>query len=1202
MPLLTDLQALLRSLEADLLDRSDSDAIPEVRQTLYSEYRKAQDAERTAQSYETWRADYITQVAVAWVLSCVFVRFLEDNRLIDLPTISGPGERLDRARDEHELYFRAHPTETDREYLLHTFRRLSALPGASDIFGQHNLVHELPNWLSGDATGELLRFFQRIDAETGALVHDFTDPDWDTRFLGDLYQDLSEAARKKYALLQTPEFVEEFILDRTLEPALEEFGLQDFRMIDPACGSGHFLLGSFARLLDRWQRREPGTNVRVLAQRALDSVCGVDVNPYAAAIARFRLLLAAMKESGIKRMADAPAFRIHVACGDSLIHGSGTAVQQAFDGGNAIEHVYQNEDLTELRSLLQPETYHAVVANPPYITPRDRALNQVYRQRYSACHMKYSLSVPFMQRIFNLAVEGGYTGQITSNSFMKREFGKKLIEKFLPGIDLTHVIDTSGAYIPGHGTPTVIVFGRFRNPISHKVRAVLGIRGEPGTPDDPGQGKVWRSIVGHLDRTGSQDEFTSVSDIAREVFSVHPWSIGGGGAAELKQQLEQASRCSLSDIAESLGIMVVAAENAAFIATQSSLQRFHIGEGKKVCFIEGDAIRDWMLRNETTLIFPYRKDSLVIDINDAVRRRLWPFKTSLARRLMFGKTQLERGLAWYEYGMFIREKYRSLRYIAYAEVATHNHFVLDRGGKVFNQTAPVIKLSSTDTEDDHLALLGLLNSAAACFWMKQVFHNKGSTVDDRGARQTTVAFENFYQMNGTGLQKFPVPSEKPLDLATTLDGLAKEWGRTLPSHLAAGFPLSQDLLNKHRGKSETLRGRMIALQEELDWQCYRLYKLLDTDLTYDKEPPPIQLGQRAFEIVMARKIAAGELETSWFERHGSTPITEIPAEWPDDYKQLVKRRIELIQADRNISLIEQPEYKRRWNTEAWEPQLERALRNWLLDRLESYFDFDGRMNDKGKPTAKFNDTLVSLNQLADVARQDADFMQVAELYRNDPAFDVLKLVGDLVESESVPLLPVLRYKASGLRKRAEWERTWELQREEDRLASKREEKKEDRPLGDSAALPDIPVPPKYAGKDFASSTYWRLRGKLDVPKERWVSFPHCEGADGTLMIAWAGYDHLQLARAISAHYVDVQDRLGGRDDPRLLPLLGCLIELLPWLKQWHNDVNPEFGMPMGDYFGNFVQDEARQMSQTLDKIRAWQAPKKTRRSKRRKQP
>ena len=90
-----------------------------------------------------------------------------------------------------------------------------------------------------------------------------------------------------------------------------------------------------------------------------------------------------------------------------------------------------------------------MVANPPYITPKDRALNAAYRDRYSTCHMEYSLAVPFLERIVSLAVEGGFTGQITANSFMKREFGKKLIEEFFPRVDLTHVIDTSGAYIPG---------------------------------------------------------------------------------------------------------------------------------------------------------------------------------------------------------------------------------------------------------------------------------------------------------------------------------------------------------------------------------------------------------------------------------------------------------------------------------------------------------------------------------------------------------------------------------------------------------------------------------------------------------------------------------------------------------------------------------------------------------------------------------
>ena len=93
----------------------------------------------------------------------------------------------------------------------------------------------------------------------------------------------------------------------------------------------------------------------------------------------------------------------------------------------------------------------------------------VPRSLSRACHRQYSLAVPFTERFFDLALASengrcGYVGMITANSFMKREFGKKLIEEFFPRIDLTHVVDTSGAYIPGHGTPTVILFGRNRKP------------------------------------------------------------------------------------------------------------------------------------------------------------------------------------------------------------------------------------------------------------------------------------------------------------------------------------------------------------------------------------------------------------------------------------------------------------------------------------------------------------------------------------------------------------------------------------------------------------------------------------------------------------------------------------------------------------------------------------------------------------------
>ncbi len=103
--LLSDLQKLLKTLEADLLERSESVELPDVGDRLRVEFEEAKKSERTAQSFSEWRGDAITQVSAAWVLSCVFVRFLEDNRLIDPPRISGPGERLPQARDEHELFF-----------------------------------------------------------------------------------------------------------------------------------------------------------------------------------------------------------------------------------------------------------------------------------------------------------------------------------------------------------------------------------------------------------------------------------------------------------------------------------------------------------------------------------------------------------------------------------------------------------------------------------------------------------------------------------------------------------------------------------------------------------------------------------------------------------------------------------------------------------------------------------------------------------------------------------------------------------------------------------------------------------------------------------------------------------------------------------------------------------------------------------------
>ena len=1208
--LLADLRRQLKRLEQDLAERAEN--IPEMTSILQEEYRAARDAERTGDTFLIWRAGALSQAAVAWLLGCVFVRFAEDNGLVAAALIAGPGERNARAEDRQTLYFRARPTDSDRDYLLDVFAEVARLPGIGRLYDR---VHN-PVWrygISGDAARDLLAFWRAVDPDSGALRHDFTDSDWDTRFLGDLYQDLSDEAKKRFALLQTPEFVEEFILDRTLTPALDEFGLPGIRLIDPACGSGHFLLGAFARLLRAWFNREPGTPERVLVQHALDGVYGVDVNPFAAAIARFRLLVATLRESRVERLRDAPNFRIHVAAGDSLLHGRrfgeldlGSGAEQIADR-DEFRHAFLAEDLDELNRILGQQ-YHVVVGNPPYVTAKDKALNQLYRRRYSTCYRKYALTVPFIERSLDLTLSessngasSGYVGMIVSNSFMTREFGKKLIEEHLSQYDLTHVIDTSGAYVPGHGTPTLIAFVRARMPLREQVRVVMGIKGEPSTPAVPSEGHVWAAIVRQLDAPGSESEWISCDDISRVSLSRHPWSLTGGGADQLKSIIDDGSASTLAQHVDVIGFGAILGEDDAFSIPVETVRASGFPLQHRL-LVEGDLVRDWSLHSRTVVIFPYSNE-IEFRPDELMLKWWWPLRTRLWARATFGKQSYrEAGRHFGEYHQIPKERNMSPLCITFAEVATHNHFVLERGGKVFKQTAPMIKLPADSTDSEYLTLVGLLNSSVACFWMKRVFYLKGGDkVGQDGARVRKSLWEERLQISGTGLQKFPIPNENPLKISALLHELAVDRESHLPTQLAEHFPMVPAVLDAHRESAANLLARMIAHQEELDWECYRRYRVIDEDCIYvdeagnRSEPPPIALGERAFEIVMARRMEAGELETTstWFTRHGSTLTTELPARWPHAYRTLVDRRIELIETNRFIGQIERPEYKRRWNVESWHDQEQRALCNWLLNRLESSAYW---------PEPR----LATVRSLSERAATDTEFQQVAARYAGHAGVDLGVLTENLVVSESVPALPVQRYKAAGLAKRADWQITWLLQRREDvidaeveavtpRIEDETEEQYATRVQAEQRRrkkkeIGDLTPPSKYSPADFLKPTYWRLRGALDVPKERFVSFPTMSrDSDPTLLVGWAGWNALELCQAVATYCAEVIEQDGWPPE-RLTPLLAILQENLPWLKQWHNEVDPEYNQRLGDFFETYLHSQLSNLGLTEDDLRTWAPP------------
>ncbi|MFF5841049.1 BREX-2 system adenine-specific DNA-methyltransferase PglX [Streptomyces massasporeus] len=1216
--LLKDLKRQVAALEDDLRTRTES--VDEIRVRLEAEYRQAREARRTAAPYKAWREERVIQSAAAWALACVFVRFCEDNGLIDEPFIAGPGERLAEAEARHEAFFRDNPTKNNRDWLFAAFNALAAANDtAAGLFDEaHNPLWDITP--SYEAATELLSFWRRWGAE-GEIRYDFTDPEWDTRFLGDLYQDLSEHARKTYALLQTPEFVEEFILDLTLEPAVstDAFGLnpawedpngeerRGLRTIDPACGSGHFLLGIFHRLFAKWRAAEPGTDVWTLVRRSLESVHGCDKNPYAVSIARFRLLVAAMRAAGARRLKDAPAFPINVAVGDSLLHGRDAAgiqtdldtlfAEMSVGREEGTAFAYSTEDVWEYAKrvdLLGRGSYHVVVGNPPYITVKDKQENENYRLSYDACAGKYALSVPFAQRLFELALKGagghrgggGFVGQITANSFMKREFGKKLIQDvFRNRVELSYVIDTSGAYLPGHGTPTVVLVGRNRVPNPDRtLRAVLGVRGEPSQPEDAAQGAVWQAIVKQVKTPGSESDWVSVEDAPAQAFGSHPWSVSGGGAAVLFQSIEGNSRSRLGEIIYRIGFFGVLGADDAMTAPKHAF----ISKGVESSFVSalvlGEEVRDWRADAQISVLFPYdsSRELREIDGEVGVSSWLWPLRTELGNRATFSKaTYFADGRPWYEWHQLPKDVGASERTLIFAFVATHNHFVLDRGGKAFNRSAPVIKLPEGTSDDGHLELLGVLNSSTACFWLKQVSQGKGGSGLGRGLQDE--AWEERYEFTGTKLQEFPLPERVPLEAGRELDVLAQELARYEPAAVCEAASPSRAVLDEARVDYVSKRRRLIAAQEDLDWQVYGLYGLLSAPdvgrtvaTTQGVVPPEVKLGERAFEIVLARKVAAGEAQTAWFTRHGSTPVTEIPAHWPDWYRDIVQARIDIINSRKDIALIERPECKRRWSAESWEKRERTALRNWLLDRCEEptlWFEVRDGLK-RPRP--------MSVNYLADQLSTDDEFVSVAALYASDhldkPDLPLPQVLTEVIADEHVPYLAAMRYKDSGLRKRADWEEVWQQQREEDRTGQRL----------------DIPVPPKYISADFARASYWSHRGKLDVPKERFISYPEAgPDSDSTLMLGWAGWDHKDQAQALFELLAARTTRDGWSSD-RIVPLLAGLHEVMPWVKQWHGEYDDEWGDVPADELEAEYENQLRKHQVGVEELKGWRPVKKTR--------
>lgn len=1120
-----DLRHLALRVRSDLAAHAEDDPATE---DLRAEYDSALARGMTAYTWQPWLDDRISGIATAWVLATVLIRFCEDNSLLDVRLLD------DSLSDDP---------------VVDAVDRLRTHPALATVFGgTESLWRMRPG---PKARADLLSFWRRR-TEDGNLVHDFTDPSGDTNFLADLPSMLDESARKSYGQVATPGFVVDLIQDLVLEPALAEHGtdapgLLGFRFVDPACGTGAFLLGAYHRLLRNWSEIRPDMSPWQRAARALCSVHGCDIDPCAVLVARFRLLMAAMNSvGGTRRLDDVPDLKIVVAAGDSLLHGCPGIDAYAVDHG-----------------LLDRGSYHAVTANPPYVSVKDKVLFAAYRDAYESCDGPYTLAVPFMELAFRLAKPGpgaGRVGLLTSNSFMKREFGRNLVRDFLPQVEVSHVIDTSGAYIPGHGTPTAVLVGRNRVPDPGRpVHVVVGLRGEPSTPAIPAEGAVWKAVRSMATEAGTRNTWAESFLQDRAQLRVFPWTLTPSDALEVLRRMETGQR--LRDRVERVGYAAGTGSDDIFCASADVFRRSEAEESAVVPVLTGSEVRDWSTGPELLAFFPRSGRNLApVELRalPGHHRRLWPYRTVLRKRPGMKKTA-----PWYDWHQIAPGTGARDRSIVFPWVATHAHFSLLRGSAVPLNSAPEIRLEPDATEDSHLELLGVLNSSAVCFWLKQMSQSKGQPRADqlRGGE----VWERIYEFTSTRLLDLPLPRELSPEEARRLDRLAEEARSVLAEIADPGTRLTAGFLAASRSRWHHVRSRMIALQEELDWNTYVRYGLVadDGELTSVADVPDITLGERSFEIVLARGVAAGEAETTWFDRHDSLPMTEIPDHWPADYRCLVERRVAAIQENPLLALLERPEYKRRWATESWDALVHGIVQDRLLGLCEASRLWYETSSRGRHPVAR------SVGQVAELLSKDEDFTRLAALH-SPTSSTMTELLVKLLADEHVPQAGPLRYRAAGLAKRTRWDELWEAQRRDDA-----------RGLADTGT--SHAVPPRYLPADFLRPSYWRRRGKFDVPKERFVSFPSATGPlSSSTVLGWAGWSSRERVSAV----LDLLETSTDRPE-QAFPLLSALAELLPWITEPENEADRTADLAV---FRHAFRDHVTRLGLSEQDVYDWRPP------------
>jgi len=265
------------------------------------------------------------------------------------------------------------------------------------------------------------------------------------------------------------------------------------RILDPACGSGSFLIGAYQCLLD-WHRDwyvkdgpEKWVKARspVLYQAAggdwrlttaerrrilLNNIFGVDIDPQAVEVTKLSLLLKVLEgenEQTILRQLKMfqeralPDLGNNIKCGNSLIGPDFYDGKQMslFDEEERYRvNVFDWEK--EFPEIMKAGGFDVVIGNPPYIRIQGFGANQIeyFKRKFESAKGNVDIYVSFIEAGYRLLSNIGILGMIVPNKFFKTDYGEALRDLLTKKKAIHEVVDFSAEQVFEATTYTCLFF------------------------------------------------------------------------------------------------------------------------------------------------------------------------------------------------------------------------------------------------------------------------------------------------------------------------------------------------------------------------------------------------------------------------------------------------------------------------------------------------------------------------------------------------------------------------------------------------------------------------------------------------------------------------------------------------------------------------------------------------------------------------